>query len=196
MLAPWKKNYDQPREHIRKQTHYFADKHLSSQGYGFSSSQVWIWELVHKEGWAQKNWCFQTVLLEETLESPLDCKEIQPVSPKGNQSQIFIGRTDAKAENSYTLATWCEELTLWKRPWCWERLKAGREGEDTGWDGCKASLTEWTWVEQTQSWWWTGKPELDMTAQLNWTELALLGFCIYAVFNNLLYFKPLFSYKY
>ena len=79
-----------------------------------------------------KNWCFWTVVLEKTLESPLDIKDIQPVNPKGNQSWIFIGRTDAKAETPNSLATWCEELTLVKRPWCWERLKVGGEGDDRG----------------------------------------------------------------
>ena len=97
MLAPWKKSYDQPRQHIKKQRHYFANEGLSSQGYGFSSSHVWMWELDHKESWAPKNWCFWTVVLEKTLESPLDCKEIQPVNPKGNQPWIFLGRTVAKA---------------------------------------------------------------------------------------------------
>ena len=92
---PWKKNCDQPRQHIKKQRHYFVDKDLSSQSYGFSSSHVWMWKLDHKESWALKNWCFWTVVLEKTLESPLDCKEIQPVHHKGNQSWIFIGRTDA-----------------------------------------------------------------------------------------------------
>ena len=89
---PWKESYDQPRQHIKKQRYYFANKGPSSQGYGFSSSHVWIWELDHKDGWTPKNWCFQTVVLEKTLESPLDCKEIQPVHPKGNQSWVFIGR--------------------------------------------------------------------------------------------------------
>ena len=98
MLALWKKSYDQPRQHIKKQRHYFANKGLSSQSYGFSSSHVWTWELDHKEGWVLKNWCFWTVVLEKTLESPLDCKEIKPVNPKGTPSWIFIGRTDAKAE--------------------------------------------------------------------------------------------------
>ena len=84
--APWKKNYDQPRQHIKKHRHYFANKGPSSQGYGFSSSHVWMWELDHKESWAPKNWCFWTVVLEKTLESPLDCKEIQAVDPKGDQS--------------------------------------------------------------------------------------------------------------
>ena len=97
-LTPWKESYDQPRQHINKQRHYFANKGLSRQGYGFSSSHVWMWELDCEEGWAPKNWCFWTVVLEKTLESPLDCKEIQPVHSKGDRSWMFIGRTDAKAE--------------------------------------------------------------------------------------------------
>ena len=91
-------SYDQPRPHIKKQRHYFANKGPSSQSYGFSSSHVWMWELDREESWVPKNWCFWTVVLEKTLESPLDCKEIQPVHPIGNQSWIFIERTDAEAE--------------------------------------------------------------------------------------------------
>ena len=98
MLAPWKKSYDQPREHIKKQRCYFANKGLSNQSYDFSSSHVWMWELDHKESWVLKDWCFWTVVLEKTLESPLDCKEIQPVHPKGDQPWVFIGRTDVEAE--------------------------------------------------------------------------------------------------
>ena len=98
MLTPWKESYDQPRQHIEKQRYYFANKGLSSQGYGFSSGCVWMWELDCEESWAPKNWCFWTVVLEKTLESPLDCKEIQPVHPKAYQSWVFIGRADAKAE--------------------------------------------------------------------------------------------------
>ena len=99
-LALWRKSYDQPRQHIKKQRHYFADKgpSMNLQSYGFSSGHVWMWQLDHKEGWALKNWCFWTVVLEKTLESPLDCKEIKLVNPKGNHSWIFIGRTDAEAE--------------------------------------------------------------------------------------------------
>ena len=92
------KSYDQPRQHIKKERHHFADKGLSSQSYGFSISYVRMWELDHKEGWAPKNWCFQIVVLEKILDSPLDSKEIKKVNPKGNQSWIFIGRTDAEAE--------------------------------------------------------------------------------------------------
>ena len=93
-----KKSYDKPRQCIKKQRHHFADTGPSSQSYGFSSSHIQMWELDHKEGWALKNWCFQTVVLEKTFESPLDCKEIKSVNPKGNQPWIYIGRTDAEAE--------------------------------------------------------------------------------------------------
>ena len=137
MLAPWKKSYDQPRQHIQKQRHYFANKGLSSQSYGFSSSHVWMWELDYIEGWALKNWCFWTVVLEKTLESPLDCKEIQPVHPKENQSWIFIGRTDAKAE---TPILWPSDVKNWlsgKDPdagkvWMWTE-KGMTEDEMVGW---------------------------------------------------------------
>ena len=117
------------------------------KSYGFSSSHVWMWELDYKESWALKNWCFWAVVLEKTLESPLNCKEIQPVHPKENHSWIVIGRTDGCwSWSSNTLATWWEELTHWKRPWCWESLRPGGEGDDRGWDGWMASLTQWTWV--------------------------------------------------
>ena len=108
-----------------------------SQNYGLSSSHVQMWELDHKEGWALKNWCFWTVVLEKTLESPLDSKENKPVNPKGNQPWMFIGRTDAKAEAPLLWPPWCQEPTHWKRPWCWERLRTGEEGatedEKVGW---------------------------------------------------------------
>ena len=107
MLALWKKSCDQPRQHIKKQRHYFTSKRPSSQSYGFSSSQVWMWQLDHKENWVSKNWCFWTVVLEKTLESPLDCKEIQP---KGNQSWIFIGRIDAEDE---ALVLWPPDVNNW-----------------------------------------------------------------------------------
>ena len=97
-------------QHIKKQRHYFANKGLSSQSYGFSSSHVWMWELDYKESWVPKNWCFWTVVLEETLKSLLDCQEIQLVNPKGNQAWIFIGRTDAEAE---TLILWPPDAKNW-----------------------------------------------------------------------------------
>ena len=129
-----------------------------------------------------KELCFWTVVLEKTLESPLDCKEIKPGNPKGNQPWIFIGRTDAEAEIPI-LWPRGEELTPWKRPWCWERLRAGGEGDDRGWDGQMASPMRWTWVwASSGSWWWTGTPGMlqsigfqrvghDWTTELNWTRL-------------------------
>ena len=133
-----------------------------------------MWELDYKESWVLKNWCFWTVVLEKTLESPLDSKEIQPVHPKGNQSWIFIASTDAEAE------------THWKRPWCWERLKVGGEGDDRGWDDWTASPTQQTWIwVGSGSWWWIGKPGVlqsmesqrvrhDWATELNWTEWPYL----------------------
>ena len=153
MLAHWKKSYDKPKQHIKKQRHHFADKGPYSQSYGFSSSHVWIWELDYKESWALKNWCFWTMVLEKTLESPLNYKEMQPVNPKGNQSWIFIGRTDAKAE---TPILWPPDGTNWligKDPNAGKDWR--REESDRGCDGWMASLT-WVWVG-SGSWWWTGK---------------------------------------
>ena len=137
MFAPWKKSYDQARQHIKKQRHYFANKGPSSQGYGFSSGHVWMWKLDCEESWVLKNWCFWTVVLEETLESPLDCKEIQAVHPKGDQSWVFIGKTDAKAE---TPLLWPRDVKSWlngKDPdagkdWRWEE-KGMTEDEMVGW---------------------------------------------------------------
>ena len=137
-----------------------------------------MWELDYKS-WVQKNCCFWTVMLEKTLENPLDCKEIQLVHPKGDQFWVFIWRT-GWSWNSNTLATWCEELTHLKRPWCWERLRVGGEGDDRGWDGWMASPTQWTWISVNSGcWWWTGRPDVlqFMGSQRvgqwmsNWTEL-------------------------
>ena len=118
---------------------------------------------------------YKTVVLEKTPETPLDCKEIKPVNCKGNQSWIFIGRTDAEAE---TPILWPSDAKNWKRPWCWERLKVGGEGDDRGWDGWMASSTRWTWIwVSSGSWWWTGKPGVLQSMGLqrvrhNWaTEL-------------------------
>ena len=136
-----------------------------------------MWVVDYKESWTAKNWCFWTVVLEKTLESPLDCKEIQPVNSKGNQSWIFIGRTDVEAETPILRP--CDAKSHLKRSWCWKRLKVGGEGNDRGWDGWMASLTGWTWVRVScGSWWWTGKPGVlqFMGLQsigcdwLNWTD--------------------------
>ena len=129
---------------ILKSRHHFTNKGLYSQSYGFSSSHMWIWGLDHKEGWAPKNWCFWTVVLEKTLESPLDSKEIKPVNPEGSQTWISIGRTDAEAEAPII---WPPDANShWKRPWFWERLRAGEEGGNRGWDDWVTSSTQWTWI--------------------------------------------------
>ena len=187
MLTPWKKSYDQPRQHIKKQRHYFADKDLSSQSYGFSSSQVWMWYYIglfildYKKSWGLKNWYFRTMVLQKTLESPLHCKKIQPVHPKGDQSWIFIGRTDAKAETS---VLWPPVAKNWLIGKASDAGKGWRQEEKGwGWDSWMASLTQWTWVWISfRSWWWTGKPGMlqfmglqrvghDWATELNWTEL-------------------------
>ena len=159
----------------------FVGKVMSSQGYGFSCGYVWMWELDCEEGWALKNWCFWTVVLEKTLESPLDYKEIQPVHPKGDQSWVFIGRTDAKAE---TPILWPPDAKSWL---IWKIMMLGKiEGRRRrGWQRMRwlYGITQWTWVwVDSGSWWWTGRPDMlwfmglqrvrhDWATELNWTEL-------------------------
>ena len=140
-----------------------------------------MWELDYKESLAPKNLCFWTVVLEKTLEDPLDRREIQPVHPKGNQSWNIHWKGSCWSWNSNTLAICCEELTQWKRPWCWERLKAGGEGDSRGWDGWIASPSLWSWVWVCSgNWWWTRKPGMlqfmglqrvrhDWVTELNWS---------------------------
>ena len=142
---------------------------MSSQSYDFSSS-MWTWELDCKESWAPKNWCFWTVVLEKTLESPLDCKEIQLVHSKGDQFWVFFGRTDAKAE---TPILWPPHEKSWLigKDWCWEGFGVGREGDNRGWDCWMASPTWWTWVwVNFRSWWWAGRPGM-----LQFTGLQRVG---------------------
>ena len=181
MLTPWKESYDQPRQHIKKQRHYFANKDPSSQGYGFFSGHVWMWELDYKESWAPKNWCFWTVVLEKTLESPLACKEIQLVHPKGNQSWVFIGRADVEAE---TPVLWSPHVKNWligkKDPDVgedWRQEEKGMtEDEMVGWhhrlDGHEFEQALGVGDRQGRlaccSPW--GRKELDTTEWLNWTE--------------------------
>ena len=173
--------YVQPRQHIKKQRHYFANKGPSSQSYRFSSSHVWMWELECKESWAQKNWCFWTVVLEKRV---LRLFRVPWTARRSNQSILkeispeWIWKDWCWSWNSNTWATWCEELTHLKRPWCWERLKAGGEVDNRGWDSCIASPPHWTWVwVGSGSWWWTRKPGVLQSTGLqrvkhNWvTEL-------------------------
>ena len=162
--------------------HYFANKSLSSQSYGFSSSHAWMWELDYKESWVLKNWCFWTVVLEKTLESPLDNKETQPVHPKGNQSWIFIGRTEVEAETPILWPPDAKNWLIWKNPdagkdWG-EEEKGTTEDEMVGWyhrldghefeqalgvgDGQEGLAYCSPWIAES-----------DMTEWLNWTELIL-----------------------
>ena len=174
------KSYDLPRQHIKKQRHYFANKGLYSQSYGFSIGHVWMWELDHKESWAQKNWCFWTVVLDKTLESPLDCKEIKPVHPKGDQSWIFIERTDSEAEIPIF---WSPDVKNWqigKDPDAgqnWRQKEKGTtEYEMVGWhhwlDGHVFEQTPGVGGGQGSlaccSPW--GCKELDTTEWLNWVS--------------------------
>ena len=158
---------------------------------GFSSSHEWMWELDFEESWALKNWCFWTVVLEKTLESPLGCKEIQLVNSEGDQPWDFFERNDAEAE---TPVLWLPHAKSWLtgrdseagRDW------AGGEGDDRAWDGWIASLTRWTWVwVNSGSWWWTGRPGMlrfmgsqrvrhSWATELNWTELNWIDALLYA----------------
>ena len=172
--------FGHPRQHIKDQRHYFADKGPSSQSYGFSSSHVWIWEIDLKETWELKNWCFWTVVLEKTLESPLDCKEIQPVHSKGDQSWVFFGRTDAKAE---TPVLWPPHAKSWVigkdsdagRDWGQEE-KGMTEVEIAGWHH-RLDEREFGWIPGVgdghgglvcYDWW--GRKVSHTTERLNWTE--------------------------
>ena len=146
-----------PRQHIKKQRHYFANKGPSSQSNGFSNSYVWMWELDYKESWASKNWCFWTVVLEKTLESHLDSKEVKPVNPKGNQSWIFIGRSDVEAEMTPDVRNWL----IWKDPDAGKIEGRRRRGQQRiRWlDGITDSMD--MSLSKPGSWWWTVKPGLQ-----------------------------------
>ena len=167
-------------ESTLKSRHYFADKGPSSQSYGFSSSHVWMWDLDYKDSWMPKNWCFWTVVLEKTLESPLNCKEIKPINPKGNQPWIFIGRTDAEAETPLLWPPYVKNWLIGKDPEAGKDWRCEEKGL-TGWDVWMASPARWIWVwASSGSWWWTWKAGVlqsmglqrvghDWVTELNWS---------------------------
>ena len=168
-----------PRQYIKKQRYYFSNKGPSSQGYSFSSGHVWMWELDYKESWAQKNWCFWTVVFEKTPESPLDCEEIQPVHPKGDQSWVFIGRTGAEAETPVLWPPDAKGWLIWKDPHAgkyWGQEEKGTtEDEMVGWHQ-RLNLGV---LINSGSWWWTGRPGMlwfmgvakSQTLLSGWTDL-------------------------
>ena len=173
---------DPHRQHIKKQRHYFANKCPSTQSYCFCSSHVWIWELDYKESWALKNWCFWSLVFEKALESPLNSKEIQPVHPEGNQSQIFIGRTDAEAETPIVWPPDVKNPLIGKylnagKDWRWEE-KGTTDDEMVGWHHWPDGHV---WVGSGR-WWLTGKlggaavcgVTKSWTRLSDWTELIPL----------------------
>ena len=172
----WKESYEQPRQHIKKQRLYFANKGPSSQGYGLSSSHVWMWELDYKESWVPKNWCFWTVVFEKTLESPLGYKEIQPVHPKGDHSWVFIGRTDVEAETAIFWPPDVKSWLIWKDPELGKIEGRRRRGwQDEMVDGHEFGQTPGVGDGQgglafCSPW---GCKELGTTERLKWTEQNL-----------------------
>ena len=187
MLTPWKESYDQYRQHIKKQRHYFANKGPFSQSSGFSSSHVWMWELDYNKSWVPWNWCFWTVVLEKTLESPLNYKEIQSVHPKGNQSWIFIGRTDAEVETPILWPLNVKSWLIWNDPDAvkdWRQEEKGTtEDEMVGWhhwlnghvwvnarvgDGQEGPVCCSPWDRMSRTW-------LSNWTELNWALSSQLG---------------------
>ena len=193
---PWKESYDQPTQHIKKQRHYFANKSPSSQGYGFSIGHVWVWELDEKESWAVKNWCFWAVALEETLESPLDCSEIQPVILREVNPEFSLEGLMLKLKLQY-FDHLMQRADSFEKNLMLKKLKVGGEGDDRAWDGWMASLIQWTWIWVTSgSWWWTGRPVIlqsmgsqrvghDWVTELNWC-LEFLKIYWHAIFENVI----------
>ena len=179
ILAPWKKNYDQPRQHITKQRHYFTNKGPSSQGLGFSSSHIWMWELDCEEGWTLKNWCFWIVVLEKTLESPLDCKEIKTVNHKEISPEYSLERLMLKLKlQIFAHLMWRTDLL--EKTLMLGKVEGGRRRGQERMRWWMAWLTRWTWVwVGSRSWWWTGKPGVlqpvgsqtvrhDWATEVNW----------------------------
>ena len=181
MITPWKKSCDQPRQHIKKQRYYFANTGPSSQSYGFSSGHVWMWKLDYKESWVPKNWCFWTVVLEKTLESPLDWKEInesilKEISPEYSLEGLML-KLKLQSFGHLMWRTDSLENTLMLG-----KIEGGRRRDDRGWGDWMASPTWWTWVcTSSRRWLWTGRPGVlqsmglqrvrhDWATELNWTE--------------------------
>ena len=151
--------YDQPRKHIKKQRHYFTNKGPSCQSFGFSSSHVWMWELDYKENAEEIDafelWCWKRLVRVPWTARRSNQSILKEISPEYSLEYFSL----CWSQNSNTLTTWWEELPHLKRSWCWERLRAGGEGDDRGWDGWMALLTQWRWVwVGSGSWWWTGRP--------------------------------------
>ena len=154
------------RQHIKKQGHYFTNKGPSSQSYDFSSCHVWMWELSCMDD-AFELWCWRRLLRVPWTARRSNQSTLEEVSPE------YSLKDWCWSWNSNILVTWWEELTHWKIPWCWERLKAGGEWKDRGWDGWMASLTRWTWVwASSGSWWWSGKPGTVHGVEKCWTRLS------------------------
>ena len=173
--TPWKESYDQPRQHIKKQRHCFVKKDPSSQGYGFSYSHVWMWMLDYKESWALKNWCFWTVVFEKSLESPLDCKEIQPLNPKGNEFLIFFGRTDVEAETTTLWALDAKNWLIRKDPDAGKDWRQEEKGDGIT-DSTDMSLSELQELVMEQGgqvycspWVKRSKTQLSDWNELNWS---------------------------
>ena len=171
MLAPWKKSYDKPRQHIKRQRYHFADVGPYNLSYESSSSHVWIWELHHKEGWVTKNGCF-LIVLEKSLESPLDCKDIKPVDPKGNQPWVFIGRTDAEGEGPIVWPPDMKSQLTGKDPDAGKYW--GQEEKGVTEDEMLASKTQWTWIwAKLRRQWRTKEPGVLQSMGSERIELAL-----------------------
>ena len=183
MLAPWKESYDQPRQHIKKQRHYFANKGLSSQGCGFSSRHVWMWELDYKESWAPKNWCFWTVVLEKLLKVLWTARRsnqsiLKEISPECSLEGLMLKlKLQYFGHLMWRTGTFEKALMLGK-------IEGGSRGDDRGWDGWMASLTQWTWVWVASGSWWrterpgvpqsTGSQRVGHDELLNWWLFLIL----------------------